>query len=257
MADFFAPISNGEVTASLPLIIGLLLSLVVGVFFVVFWYKKRPKDEVLIKVFATLQVIEFLSVNIWYWWADYLLYPLPLYHSRISKLVLIFFAFAPKKYREKLRGLLVYAISMGFAGSIAAFVYPNSDKFAWPHLTHVGYFGGHFILLILGMCFFFYEQKNFSVKDFFSAHKVIIVLNLFIVIVARLTQANYSYFLKSPLFDAKLQTLGPVIFTLIIHLAYAALFTVGFLVVRQIGHMTLVEKSVRDKEKSLTQAYYD
>ena len=234
--DFFSSVHTGEPTFTVPVIIALQALLVLGVLGTALWYRKFPDSQRFLKVIAGLQLVEFLSVNIWYRVAGYLAYPLPLYHCRLAKILLILFAFLPRKTRRTLRPLFIYAVVMAFFGPISSFVYPNPDPFQWPHITLVSYFFGHFNLIVFAMAYMMEDELRWTWKDLVHSQILLLVFNLGILVVARQTQTNYSYLLESPLFNAKLQAFGPTVFVVIMFAVYAILYSVSFFIMKSIEH---------------------
>lgn len=226
----------------LPIVLILLSTLVIGTTATILWYRKNPGDTKLLKILALLQLAEFLAVNIWYRVAGYLAFPLPLFHCRLAKIFMILFAFLPRKYRKTMRPLLVYSLGMAIFGAISSFVYPDPDPFLWPHITHIGYFFGHFNLMLFATAFLAENTEPFKGKDLRKAQILLLATNVLILPIARSTGINYSYLLKSPLFNEPLQAFGPNIYVLIMILVYSLLFTVAF------GVMTLIEKQTKKRK---------
>ncbi len=242
MDDFLTEVSNGVLDVRVELVLALLTSLFIGSALVLLWYKRKPEDKVLLVILAVLQIIEFVTINIWYWAMDYLLYPLPLYHCRIAKILLVLFVFLPSKWRRKARGVYIYTIGMAVLGAIASFVYPSSDAFLWPHITHVCYFFGHFNLMLFSIAMLMVEKERWTLSDFWKGQGVVLIFNILITIVARASHANYSYFLESPLFNEPLQANGPIVYTLILMFSYAVLFALAFLVIKGIERIAWGKK---------------
>lgn len=234
MEEFLTSVSNGKIEFTFIHILVLNIITVTTILLTVIFNRKNPGKNTHIHIFSILQVIEFLSVNIWYQWSQYLAYPLPLFHCRLAKIILILFAVVPEKWRERFKALYLYALAMALFGGISSFAYPNPDPFLWPHITHIGYFFGHWVLIILSISHVMQMKKVLAWKDLLHAQILLLVSNIGILFVARKTGINYSYLLESPIAPKTFAQLDPNLFAVMMFVVYAILFTVSFALLRWI-----------------------
>ena len=228
MEQFFTAERSQPSTFGLEFLVISNILLLLGGLFPVYWYKKHPGEKYLHKVLAVLQLVEYLSVFIWYYVVGYLDFPLPLYHCRLAKLILILLAFTGIEGR--LRSLYAYAAPLAIFGAVSAFLVPTVDPFPWPHLTYVGYFLGHFILLLQGTAALMRDTAGLTKVDSRRGQGILLFCNLIIMVISRLSGLNYSYMLESPIFKEMFESISPWIYTIVLFLAYAFLYLLSFLI---------------------------
>ncbi len=230
MEHFFTAQKSQPSAFALEFLIISNILLYMSVFLPVYRYKRHPDERYLHKVLAILQLIEYLSIFIWYYVSGYLDFPLPLYHCRLAKLILILTAFTG--FGGRLRSLYVYAAPLAIVGAVSSFLIPNVDPFPWPHLTYIGYFFGHYILMLQAMAALMRDTAGLSKSDFWQGQGILFLANILIMAVARYTGTNYSYMLESPIFTDTFAKLSPPIYTLAIFLVYALLYCASFAAAR-------------------------
>ncbi len=226
MEQFFTAIKSQSSAFSLGFIIISNILLFMGGIFPVYWYRKHPGEKRLHKILALLQLTEYLTIFIWYYVVGYLDFPLPLYHCRLAKLILIILAFTGIEGR--FRSFYAYAVPLAIFGGVAAFLVPDVDPFPWPHITYIGYFLGHFLLLMQGTAALTRDKGKLTKADLLRGQKILLSVNLVIMAIARLSGLNYSYMLKSPILKNFTEALPPVVYTLLVFLIYALLYFVSF-----------------------------
>lgn len=229
MENFFTTVKTVQPQYSIGTLLILNIVLLAATLFTIHRMGREGNKRPFMITLACLQLFELISINAWYWIADYKAFPLPLYHCRLTKWFLILIIFMNNS--EKLRFLRLYAAPTAVMGAIGSFVVPDVDAFDWPHITTVGFFFGHLILMLLGVAVFLDDKTEWTRKDFFTGQKVLLGLNIFITAVARYTGINYAFMLSSPFMKATFAKLHPVLYTLLAYLAYAVVYTISFHVV--------------------------
>lgn len=250
MSPFFTPIEGPKFVISLPALLASNLFLWVMSYLWFRYTQKNPKNLKILRTLAVIQFIEYIVVVIWYYVVDYMAFPMPLFHCRIAKLLLIFLAVV--KMDPKYRAIYSYAVPLAFAGTISSFIAPDPGPFAVPHITQCGFYIGHFFLIIFAIACLSFDTKALSKEDFINGQKLVFGFNFLIFFIARWSNMNYSYMLHPPIFKDLAKQIPYVVYVAIVFLAYGLLFSVSFLLVQYLQKVFFHEHLTDLQEKRRT-----
>ncbi|QRG86255.1 TIGR02206 family membrane protein [Bulleidia sp. zg-1006] len=112
---------------------------------------------------------------------------LPLYHCRAAMFSLMFMK------DSKLKKM--FAVIGIFGGLLAIFI-PIMDKYAWPHVTLVSFYWGHFALFGNSLLYLLETKKKLSLKEIIGIN---LLIDVFLALVNELTNGNYGFLRETPL----------------------------------------------------------
>lgn len=188
----------------------------------------KKKLQRWIFICAAILLVDVVTTNIWYWTARYLVDPLPLYHCRIAKIILILFGFGAAASDKILQPVRQYACSIGLFGAISSFVYPDPDPFNFPHISLFSFYIGHAMLGVLAVGILLRGKHRWCLKDLIPLELFMVFINILIFVFDTVTGKNYSFFLWPPFFQSFPQIVGPYVYALIIFIVYGLLMLIGF-----------------------------
>lgn len=159
--------------------------------------------------------LQFLQVASLYTWYVIMAFPLseslPFYHCRLAMLFILW---------GKPGRLKRYFAYLGLFGSLAAFIYPVFDPFAFPHITFFTFVIGHYALAV-NCIVYLISDKQLKILDIQDVVTYTVVMNGFMVVVNYIFGGNYGFLSQTPLFNSKniafnfLLVTGGVIFTIL------------------------------------------
>ena len=114
---------------------------------------------------------------------------LPLYHCRLSAIMLAVSYFLKKKKWMR------YFAWLGLLGAIIAFSFPDPSPFLWPHITNVTYIGSHMLLGLSAVIILCKEETELNDKDIFL---YTVSMNLVISFANHFIGSNYGYLRALP-----------------------------------------------------------
>lgn len=94
-----------------------------------------------------------------------------------------------------------YFAYLGLFGSLAAFIHPVFDPFAFPHLTFFTFVIGHYALTVNCMLYLLSDLEGEMLKGK-EVVKYTLIMNMLILGVALLTGGNYGFLRQAPLVNS-------------------------------------------------------
>lgn len=186
--DLFFGLEKTE-APQLPIEGRVLLLLLVGV--ICLSAARYYQNKTYQKFFQLLQILQLLALYGWYWSHAFpLSESLPLYHCRLAMFAVLFL---PNKSIYKR-----YFALLGVFGSIAAFVDPIFDPYAFPHITILSFILGHFALLGNSLNYLL-AGEAVQPLNWQKIMSMTFVLNAFLLFVDQVLQANYGFLDQPPL----------------------------------------------------------
>lgn len=207
-----------------------------GLFYLTYRLATRPTClRRWLRLVACLLLFEQVMTNLWYFTSPYLVQPLPVFHCRIAKPILIVLClFLYRSQSKVVLALRRYAATVAFYGALASIAYPSPDPFQFPHWSIFSYYFGHLFLGILAIGLSVGAQENWTWKQVWPIQGITVLVNILTIVVAHLTQSNYGFYLEPPFVKSLPQTLGLVPYTLAIALVYALLAFVSYAVLMKV-----------------------
>lgn len=187
-----------------------IFTLLALTFYTAYRYRETKAYQ---RFFQILQAVQLILLYGWYWVNHMpLSESLPLYHCRMAMFVVLLLP-GQSKYRQ-------YFALLGTFGTLAAFVYPVSDAYPFPHIAILSFIFGHLALLGNSLVYLLrqYDAKMLDVKRIFL---MTFGLNALIFVVNLVTGGDYGFLTKPPLVGDH----GLVANYLIVSLALAAAIT--------------------------------
>lgn len=171
---------------------------------------------------AVVLMIEQVVEYCWYIFAPYLQDPMPLYHCRLSKLLLVVVVL----FMKKSTAIKYYAIATGIYGAVAALAFPALDPFAYPHFTNFTFYITHTLIAIISVGLIASEDIKLTKKRFWQVQIVTQIMNILITLYNLITGENYAYLLEAPP-SIKVPIDIPVLYTATTFVAYGILAALG------------------------------
>ena len=171
----------------------IIMNILFIVFSIIFIMKYRSKSTVLLNKVVILLVIQQISLYTWYMFNDNigLSDGLPLYLCRITMMSLLILIFL-NKIDTKIGIFFLYA---GLAGSTAALLVPDLDKYNFPHITNFTFEIGHMCLFYISFYYLNYIRQSLKVTHIIG---IILIMHLCINMVNGILGSNYSFLRRSP-----------------------------------------------------------
>lgn len=236
-----------------PAVHALLAAAFVGLIALTFLAASDKKRlERLIRVFTIALLAEVVITNAWYWTAPYLAYPLPLYHCRIAKIILIVFGFWAAASGKTAKALKQYACCVAFYGAISAYVYPVTDPFDFPHVSLFSFYVGHMLLGVLAIALLLRDGARWRLKDLIPIELVILPVNVIIFAYDARSGINYSYMLEPPFLKLLPREIGLYPYALGIFAVYGILAAISYLLLMKIQQLSLKRERSGDYEEVFT-----
>lgn len=155
-------------------------------------YADHPQLE---KLFIRVLIIHQLLLYGWYLLSGYHLITegLPLYHCRIAILLLTIYYFTRKPFLAQL------ATQIGLFGSVLSISLFVPDPFLFPHITQFTYVVGHAFLGWYAWWLLLHINPLFTKSELRRNNLIILAINLGLIIVDYLLNANYGFFMEIPI----------------------------------------------------------
>lgn len=135
---------------------------------------------------------------------------LPLYTCRFAIYTSLF---ALLTDNINLKSISVY---LGLVGSFIAFLSPDLEPYAFPHILFFNYFLTHFLIFIVAMYYIFVEKYEFNKEGVIYTLKVLNIYLVFTLIINYVLKTNYAYLEKSPVITERLDTIPRIVYILLV-----------------------------------------
>ena len=115
---------------------------------------------------------------------------LPLYHCRMAMFAMMLMK------DDKMKSFFA---TIGIFGGLIAVIYPIMDKYAWPHVTLVSFYLGHFALFGNSFLYLLETKKKLSLKESLLINGL---MNIGLVMINEITGRNYGFLRETPLISS-------------------------------------------------------
>lgn len=228
----------GPISFTATHLITLVLFLAYFVLLFMFFSKKKKNPVLERKLDTGLHSVVFSVIVLLYSW--YILVgdikdSLPLYHCRLSMILLCVIYVLRRFGSLKFQGLIEqWTVTMAMEGAWMAVIMPTPDKFGFLHITNYTYFVGHFALLAIALFYISNWQKKPSFSDFLRLLLIMLAYNVFLFAFDLIFKENYGFFVDVPGFEWLFEKMPILLKFLILNLGHQAVFGVFWLANRLI-----------------------
>lgn len=176
---FYRTVPDTHDNINIPL---FLVSVIIAILIA---YKYRH-NKILINISLIAGIL--IQVIMFQW---YMMFPkpdwtvaLPLYYCRIASYV------TPIAYWAKKKNVAKFFAWVGLIGATMSIMFPDPEKFLWPHVTNLTFVGSHLCLAINGLFIISNINVRLKIKDvlFYT-----LIMNGVVSVANVILDSNYSY----------------------------------------------------------------